>query len=181
MILSDREILRAVEDGEIRIVPFNKENLGPCSVDLTLSDKFFVFKKGTVVDPKSPGSINETADLVDTGRDAFLIEPGQFVLARTEERLAISKGLAAVLEGRSSVARMGIVVHAAGLVNPGSGMKKPVPMVLEIFCQNISPVRLYPGMKIVQIIFHRLSSPSEVGYDDRKESKFVSQEGPDLL
>jgi len=96
-------------------------------------------------------------------------------LAKTNERIAISKDLAATLEGRSSVARKGIVVHAAGLVNPGSGLRDPVPLVLEVFCQNTSPVKLHPGMRIVQIIFHQLTSETTRGYDEREDSRFVGQ------
>ncbi|HIE23898.1 MAG TPA: dCTP deaminase [Candidatus Korarchaeota archaeon] len=181
MILSDRDILSAMERGEIKIVPFDRSMLGPCSVDLTLSSRFRLFKPGTIVDPESLDSVDRGAELIDTGGKPFLISPGQFVLGRTREKIAISKSLAAVLEGRSSIARLGVIVHAAGLVNPGSGLKKPVPMILEIFCENTSPVKLYPGMKIVQILFHRLTSPASVGYDERDSSLFVEQREPSLL
>lgn len=175
MILSDREILEAVKKGKIHIYPFKKENVGPCSVDLTLSSQFKIFKKNTVVSANSIEDIERNTVSIDTKNKPFTIEPGQFVLGKTREKIAISKDLAATLEGRSSIARFGIVVHAAGLVNPGSGLKNPVPQVLEVFCQNSSPVKLHPGMKIVQMIFHRLTSESRQGYDERKSSKFVGQ------
>ena len=181
MILSDRDILSAMERGEIKIIPFDTSMLGPCSVDLTLSSKFRLFKPGTIVDPRSLESVDKSAELIDTKGEPFLISPGQFVLGCTREKIAISKNLAAVLEGRSSIARLGVIVHAAGLVNPGSGLKEPVPMILEIFCENTSPVKLYPGMKIVQILFHRLTSPASVGYDERKTSLFVEQKEPGFL
>ncbi len=181
MILSDRDILSAIERGEIKIDPFDINMLGPCSVDLTLSSKFRLFRPGTIVDPMSLESVERGAELIDTKGEPFLISPGQFVLARTREKIAISKRLAAVLEGRSSIARLGVIVHAAGLINPGSGLKKPVPMILEIFCENTSPVKLYPGMRIVQIMFLKLSSPAKVGYDERPSSLFVEQKEPGLL
>jgi len=173
MILPDHEIIEAIKKGEIKIVPFNPKNVGPCSVDLTLADEFVVFKKGAVIDPLDVESIKKGAILAKTHNGPFLLKPGQFVLARTAEKIALSKRYAATLEGRSSIARLGIVVHAAGLVNPGTGLNEPKPLVLEIFCQNSSPVKLYPGMKIVQIIFHRLSSEASVGYDERKNSIFA--------
>jgi len=111
----------------------------------------------------------------------FIIKPGQFILGRTQEKIGIPKDLAGILEGRSSVARIGIMVHAAGLLNPGAGMKAPMPIILEIFCQNSSPVKLYPGMGIAQLMFNKLSSPVTVGYDERENSKFSGQEDPILF
>ena len=173
MILPDHEILEAIKKKEIIIIPFNPENLGPCSVDLTLADEFVIFKEGLIVDPMNPKSIEQGISIIRTNGKPFILKPGQFVLARTHEKIALSKKYAATLEGRSSIARLGIVVHAAGLVNPGTGLLKPKPLVLEIFCQNNSPVKLYPGMRIVQIIFHRLTSEVKTGYDERKKSVFV--------
>ncbi|MDK2463866.1 MAG: dCTP deaminase [Candidatus Korarchaeota archaeon] len=179
--MSDVEIREALKSGDIRIDPFDPDSLGPCSVDLRLDTLFRVFGGDGEVDPRRLETVDRGARLVDTGGEPFTLQPGQFVLARTVERIAISKGLAAFLEGRSSVARMGVIVHAAGLVNPGTGMTKPVPVVLEIFNENVVPVRLYPGMRIVQIIFMRLGRPASAGYDERPSSKFVSQEEPSLL
>jgi len=170
-----------LKSGEISIDPLDWESIGPCSVDLRLDSVFRVFKGDGVVDPRRLETVDRGAEFVDTRGEPFTLQPGQFVLARTIERVAISKSLAAFLEGRSSVARMGIIVHAAGLVNPGTGMKRPVPVVLEIFNENVVPVKLYPGMKIVQIIFIRLGSPSSIGYDERPGSRFVNQEEPSLL
>jgi len=168
MILPDHEIIEAIERGEIRIIPFNPKNVGPCSVDLTLADEFVIFKQGSVIDPLNVESIKRGIVLAKTNNKPLLLKPGQFVLARTAEKVVLSKKYAATLEGRSSIARLGIVVHAAGLVNPGTGLREPKPLVLEIFCQNSSPVKLYPGMKIVQIIFHKLSSEASIGYDERE-------------
>jgi dCTP deaminase len=179
--MSDREILKAVEKGEVSITPFSaKEMLGPCSVDLHLLDEFRVFKMGRVVDPKGDYSNEEVTELIITKGQPFIIAPGQFTLASTVEKIAISKGIAATLEGRSSIARLGIMVHAAGLVNPGTGLTKPSRLTLEVSCQNSSPIKLYPGMKIVQIIFHRLGEPAGTGYDERKSSKFVGLDQPSI-
>jgi len=172
MILSDREIIEAIKKGEIIIDPFSRENVGPCSVDLTLADEFVVFKEGGMIDPANPRTLGENIHVIKTSGKPFILKPKQFVLAMTREKIGVSKNLAATLEGRSSIARLGIVVHAAGLVSPGSGMIHPKPLVLEVFSQNSSEVKLYPGMRIVQVIFHRLSKPAELGYDEHPKSTY---------
>lgn len=176
MILPDFKIVELIENKEITINPFNKENVGPCSVDLHLGNIFSVFKMGIVVDPKDRESINSAIDsILVKNDDFFVISPGQFVLASTIESIKIPKYIAATLEGLSSVARLGITVHAAGLVNAGTGIKSPTTLTLEISCQNSSPVKLYPGMRIVQIIFHRLENGAKMGYDERKSSRYIGQ------
>ncbi|RLE64446.1 MAG: dCTP deaminase [Thermoprotei archaeon] len=172
MILSDEEILEAVKKGEIIIDPFSRENVGPCSVDLTLADEFVVFKEGGVIDPADPKTLGKNIHVVKTNGKPFVLKPKQFILAMTREKIGVSKNLAATLEGRSSIARLGIVVHAAGLVSPGSGMIHPKPLVLEVFSQNSSEVKLYPGMRIVQVIFHKLSKPATLGYDEHPKSTY---------
>ncbi len=181
MILSDTEIVKAIESGEIRIIPFKREMLGPCSVDLSLDSVFGIFKTSRTVDPENHRSVEENLEIINTEDKPYIIKPGEFILARTRERVAISKSLAATLEGKSSIARLGLVVHAAGLVNPGTGLSEPVPLVLEIFCQNRSPVVLHPGMGIIQIIFHRLGEPASIGYDERPSSRFSGRKGLRLI
>ncbi len=167
---------------EIIINPFKKENVGPCSIDLMLGNSFKLFNvEIDSVDPKSLEDAENNTILIRKEGKPFIIKPGQFVLGRTQEKIGIPKHLAGILEGKSSIARMGIMVHAAGLLNPGAGMKTPMPIILEIFCQNSSPVKLYPGMGIVQLMFHKLSSPATIGYDERKSSKFSGQEDPMLF
>jgi dCTP deaminase len=179
--MSDEEILQAMDAGEILIEPFSPEEmLGPCSVDLHLLDEFLVFEVGRVIDPKEDNTSNQVTQLIKTDGKPFIIAPGQFILASTVERITLSKSIAGTLEGRSSIARLGIIVHAAGLVNAGTGIVKPSRLTLEVSCQNSSPVKLYPGMKIVQIIFHRLGGKATVGYDERKSSRFVGQDKPVL-
>ena len=172
MILSDVEIVEAIKRKEIIVEPFVEENVGPCSIDLTLSDEFAVFKEGKVIDPQKPETLRESIEIVKTNDKPFMLKPKQFVLAMTREKIGVSKNIAATLEGRSSIARLGIVVHAAGLVSPGSGMLYPKPLILEVFSQNVSSVKLYPGMRIVQVIFHRLSQPAATGYDEHPRSTY---------
>ena len=172
MILSDVDILESLKRKEIVIDPLNTELVGPCSVDLRLSDKFVIFKSKSLIDPYDFHTLENAVEIIETKGRPFILMPKQFVLAYTLEKIAISKSLAATLEGRSSIARLGIVVHAAGLVSPGSGMLVPKPLVLEVFSQSDTPVKLYPGMRIVQIIFHRLTSPVSMGYDEDPRSSY---------
>ena len=175
MILSDIDIKKYIERGEIVIDPLSPENIGSCSVDLTLSDTFLVFEGVDIIDPQKFNDLKRSTKTIKTNGKPFTINPHQFILAMTREKIAISKQLAATLEGRSSIARLGLIVHAAGLVNPGTGILQPKPLVLEVFCENTAPIKLYPGMKIVQIIFHKLTTPASKGYDERKESQFAAQ------
>ena len=171
-ILSRNDIYKAIANGEISIDPYNPDLVGPCSVDLHLSSKFSLFRTGIIV---SPGTHNHT-EAIDTKGEPFFLSPGHFVLASTKERISLSKKYAATLEGRSYVARMGVVVHAAGLVNPGTGTEHPTTLTLEI--HSSMPVYLHPGMGIVQIIFHELKTEASIGYDERKESKYIGLDAP---
>ncbi len=181
MILAREDIIEALNNKEIQIIPFKGEaQIGPCSIDLHLSDKFTVFKTGNVLSPGNTALMQANLKNICTSGHSFLLSPSQFILASTQEKIVISKGLAATLEGRSSIARMGVVVHAAGLVNPGTGLEKPTTLTLEIFCQANQPVELLPGIPIVQIIFHRLTRQTSIGYDERVGSRYVGLEHPKL-
>jgi dCTP deaminase len=179
-MLSDVDIEKAMKEGSIAIDPFKPDSLGPCSIDLRLDSVFRIYNPGTPIDFENRESLDKDTKLVDTEGKPFMILPGQFILGQTIERISISSGFAALLEGRSSVARLGIIVHAAGLVNPGTGSKKPGKLTLEIYCENLSPVLLRPEMPIVQIMFIPLSSPAKRGYDKRTESRYVGQDSPDV-
>ncbi|MFW9996379.1 MAG: dCTP deaminase [Candidatus Odinarchaeota archaeon] len=181
-MLSRRDIIEEIESGDISIDPFDVNSVGPCSVDLHLSDRFTVFKTGTLIRTKDRTitSLRKVTELVDTNNEPFLLSPGQFILASTVERIAISKRFAAYLEGKSSNARLGIIVHAAGLVNPGTGLKKPTTLTLEIFCMVNSTIELVPGMGIIQISFHELKTPADIGYDEREKSRYVGLTNPRL-
>ncbi|UCE09190.1 MAG: dCTP deaminase [Candidatus Thorarchaeota archaeon] len=180
MILSDNEILKAIDEGRIFIDPYDSDLVGPCSVDLRLDSVFRVYDSGPTVDFRSKGALDQSTRIVDTGGAPFEIRPGQFILGQTIENLSVSSDLAGILEGKSSVARLGIIVHAAGLVNPGTGTVKPGKLTLEVYCMNVNPVFLYPGMQIVQIMFMPLTGPARVSYDKRESSRYVGQQEPDI-
>lgn len=174
MILSYQDILAAIEAREIIITPYDESAVGPCSIDLKLGDTFLVFHHGRLFRPNDRKAILKNSEVFRIENDeSFLLSPNQFVLASTLEKISISKKYAATLQGKSSIARLGIVVQAAGLVNPGTGLKDPTTLTLEIAHQANSPVELVPGMPIIQIIFHQLTSESDVGYDDRERSMYI--------
>ncbi|MFX0212386.1 MAG: dCTP deaminase [Candidatus Hodarchaeota archaeon] len=179
MILSHQDILAAIKAQEIYISPFDETAVGPCSVDLKLGNTFLVFHHGRLFRPNDRNAILKNTEIYRIGtNESFLLSPNQFVLASTLEKIAISKKYAATLEGKSSIARLGIVVQAAGLVNPGTGLKDPTTLTLEIAHQANSPVELIPGMPIIQILYHRLTSETEMGYDDREKSKYIGLNEP---
>lgn len=181
MILAREDIIVALEKKEIQILPLKSQAaIGPCSVDLHLSGHFTVFKTGNVLSPGNHAQTTANIEDINTGDHPFLLSPGQFILASTQEKIAVSKSLAATLQGRSSIARMGVVVQAAGLVNPGTGLEKPTTLTLEVFCQANQPVELVPGIAIIQIIFHKLTRETSVGYDERDGSQYVGLESPRL-
>ncbi|MFX0052782.1 MAG: dCTP deaminase [Candidatus Hodarchaeota archaeon] len=179
MILSHQDILAAIQAQEIYISPFDETAVGPCSVDLKLGNTFLVFHHGRLFRPNDRHSILKNTEIYRIEKnESFLLSPNQFVLASTLEKIAISKKYAATLEGKSSIARLGIVVQAAGLVNPGTGLKDPTTLTLEIAHQANSPVELVPGMPIIQILYHKLTSETEIGYDDREKSKYIGLNEP---
>jgi len=188
LILGRNDIIDEIKKENIKIDPLDFNSIGPCSIDLHLSDKFTVFKTGTLIrmgtlirsDESTDTNQRNLTELIDTKNEPFFLSPGQFILASTIEKISISKRFAGYLEGKSSNARLGIIVHAAGLVNPGTGLEKPTTLTLEIFCMVNSTVELVPGMGIIQMSFHELKTPAEIGYDERDGSKYVGLSNPRL-
>lgn len=176
MILSDRDIIRLIRKGTLIIEPFNREFVQPSSLDVTLDSKVRVFDNHDVafVDVKK---ISDPSRLVELGNGgSFIIHPGDFILASTVERITMPTDVAAKIEGRSSLGRLGLVIHAtAGYVDPGfSGH-----LTLEI--SNISrlPIKLYSDMRIGQIAFIKMSSPVLKPYGSPElRSKYQGQRDP---
>ena len=177
MILSDRDIRAALEAGRIVIDPFVPDAVQPSSVDLHLGNRFRVFRNNrtAVIDPREEQP--ELTELVEiAGDEPFILHPNEFVLGATFERVALPDDLVARLEGKSSLGRLGLLIHStAGYVDPGwEGT-----LTLELSNVANLPIKLYDGMKIGQISFQRLSSAVEVGYGDaRIGSKYRGQTDP---
>jgi dCTP deaminase len=177
MILSDRDIRAEIEAGRIVVDPYLPDAVQPSSVDLHLGNRFRVFRNNrtAVIDPRADQP--ELTELVEiTGDEPFILHPGEFVLGATFERVALPDDLVARLEGRSSLGRLGLMIHStAGYVDPGwEGT-----LTLELSNAANLPIKLYDGMKIGQISFQRLSSPAETPYGDaRIGSRYRGQTDP---
>jgi dCTP deaminase len=180
MILSDRDIKRAIADGSIRIDPFPDLDvaLGSCSIDFRLGNTFMVFEHSSYsyIDPRQPQSIGEgMRTIVVPDGERFIMQAGDFALASTIESLELADHLVARLEGRSSIARLGITVHStAAVFEPGwIGTA-----TMELSNLGRMAVALYPGMRICSFTFEQLSSPAEVPYRAKAGNKYAGQIQP---
>lgn len=182
MILSDRDIRQAIEDGRITVETDQQEmfqHIHASSMDMRLGNVFKLYEhsKFSVLDPKMPESFagNMRTITVEDG-EPFIVQPGEFVLGVTQERISLPDDLVARVEGRSSLGRLGIIVHStAGFVDPGfSGT-----ITLEISNLNRLPVALYPGMRVCQLAFEVMSSPADTPYHKKPHSKYQHQQLPE--
>ncbi len=178
-VLSDRDIKKAIRTGRLKITGINPKKITVASVDLSLGREFRVFKHSEVthIDTKK-GIREELTELIKIPKGkSFTMHPGEFVLATTKEKIKLPNDLMARLDGRSSLGRLGIVIHStAGSIDPG------FEGTLTLEMTNISklPVVLWPGLKVCRLTFETLTSPSEKPYNKRKESKYSHQKGPML-
>lgn len=180
MILSDGDIRKALKEKRIEITPtpdFSTQ-LGSCSIDLRLGDTFRVFEhsKYSFIDPSKKDFSNEiTREIKIKKGDVFMMQPGDFVLAVTLEKVKIPPDLMGRLEGRSSLGRLGIVVHStASIFDPGWDGKP----VLELGNLGRMAVSLTVGMRICAMTFEELSSPAETPYTSKKFAKYKFQDTP---
>jgi dCTP deaminase len=177
MILSDRTIREEIANGRIVIEPFDPECVQPSSVDLHVDSQFRVFANSRYpyIDVKRP--MPDLTDLVEVKEEEpFILHPGEFVLGSTRERVGIPDDLVARLEGKSSLGRLGLLIHStAGYVDPGwDGY-----LTLELSNVANLPITIYPGMKIGQISFFRLTSSADRPYGSKETgSKYQGQRGP---
>ena len=175
MILSDRDIRRALAEGRIAVDPADglDARLGPDSIDFRLGDTFLVFERNTqpYIDPRRPETAAGATRTVRLAPgEPFIIHPHELVLAGTLERLRLADDIVARLEGRSSLGRLGIIVHStASLFHPGWDG----PATMELGNLGIMPVALYPGMRICAFTFEPLSSPAERPYGSAATHKYV--------
>ena len=180
MILSDADLQRRLESGDLVIEPIDDPDMQiqPASIDLRLGPEFLEFQR-TNIPCIHPNSAEEVDDYVSrtyvNDDDEFILHPGDFVLGTTKERVEIPDDLVAHVEGRSSLGRLAIVVHAtAGLCDPGYQGQ----ITLELSNLGAAPVALSPGMRISQLTFTELSSPADRPYGAGRGSKYQDQVGP---
>jgi dCTP deaminase len=177
VVLSDRTIERLIGEGRIGIDPYDPELLQPSSVDVRVDRFFRVFHNARYpyIDVKEPQE--ELTELVEiAGEQAFILHPGEFVLGSTLERIVLPDDLVARLEGKSSLGRLGLLIHStAGFIDPGFDGH----VTLELSNVANLPITIYHGMKIGQISFVQLSEPAEKPYGSGDlGSKYQGQTGP---
>jgi dCTP deaminase len=177
VVLSDRTIARLIGEGRIVIDPYDDALLQPSSVDVRVDRFFRVFHNARYpyIDVKEPQE--ELTELVEiAGEQAFILHPGEFVLGSTLERIVLPDDLVARLEGKSSLGRLGLLIHStAGFIDPGFDGH----VTLELSNVANLPITIYHGMKIGQISFVQLSEPAEKPYGSGElGSKYQGQTGP---
>ena len=177
MLLSDRDIRAELDSGRVGLEPYDPAMIQPSSVDVRLDRFFRLFDnhKYPFIDPAEDQP--ELTRLVETSPDSpFILHPGEFVLGSTYETVTLPDDLAARLEGKSSLGRLGLLTHStAGFVDPGfSGH-----VTLELSNVATLPIKLWPGMKIGQLCFIRTSSPVENPYGSGAYgNRYLGQRGP---
>jgi len=176
MILSDRSIREAIESGRLKVDPYDPSLIQPASLDVRLDNRFLVFRntKRPYIDVKEPAE--GLMELIEVGPDEpMYLHPREFILASTIESITLPDDLVARLEGRSSLGRLGIVIHStAGFIDPAFEGH----VTLEISNMANLPVTLYPGMRIGQLSFSRLTTASERPYGPGRGSKYSGQTLP---
>ena len=177
VLLSDRDIRAELQAGRVVLDPLDSEMIQPASIDVRLDRWFRLFDnhRYPVIDPAQPQG--DLTHLVDVGPDEpFVLHPGEFVLGSSFERITLPDDIAARLEGKSSLGRFGLLTHStAGFIDPGFTGH----VTLELSNTATMPIKLWPGMKVGQLCFFRLSSPAEAPYGQGASgSRYQGQRGP---
>lgn len=178
-MLSDHDIRKAIALGELDIDPLELANIQPASIDLRLADEFLQLPPadelfGGYIDPLAPPTEQLQRCKAESGH-CFPLRPGGFALASTVEVVTLSSSLAGVVAGKSSLARVGLIVESAGFVDPSwSGQ-----LTLELANLTDRTIMLTPNMLIAQLVVHRLDSPAQNPYGSRRlRSHYMGQRGP---
>jgi dCTP deaminase len=177
VLLSDRDIRSAIDDKRVVLEPFDPDMIQPSSIDVRLDRFFRVFENHRYphIDP-AEDQPELTRSVEPSADEPFILHPGEFVLGSTYEVVTLPDDIAARLEGKSSLGRLGLLTHStAGFIDPGfSGH-----VTLELSNVATLPIKLWPGMKIGQLCFFRLTTPAEAPYGSaRYGSRYQGQRGP---
>jgi dCTP deaminase len=191
MILSDRDIRKFIQSGEIGIQTSDQtsnekfqqtviQNIGPSSLDLRLGKHFKLYEqtKCPILDPANPETFKNCSRSIELKKnEPFIVQPNDFALGVTLEYIQLPVNLVARVEGRSSLGRLGIIIHStAGFVDPGFAGT----ITLEITNINRMPVALYAGMRVCQLAFEILTTPAEIDYAAKKTQKYQNQIFPEI-
>ncbi len=170
MILSDKRLKKLLKDGEIVVEPLNDFQIQPSSIDLRLGNEFLIYKDNIELIDVSDKNINNYLEkIVVKDEEGFVIQPKQFVLATTLEYIKLPNYITAFVEGRSSLGRLGLFIENAGWVDAGFEGN----ITLEFFNANSRPLKIYPKMRICQLVFSEMNEPAEKGY----RGKYLGQKG----
>ncbi|MFC1653952.1 dCTP deaminase [Patescibacteria group bacterium] len=174
MFLADKDIVEAIKTKRVKMSPYKRDQVGSVAYDLRLHNNFLVFHNHSTaaIDVKKPFDVTERKKVRKNGW--FVIHPGEFILGSTLEVVGLPDDLIGILEGRSSLGRLGLIVHAtAGMVKPGFVGH----LTLEM--SNISklPIKLYPGMRIGQIAFSEMKSKADAKESEHTK-RYLNQEAP---
>ncbi len=191
MLLNDKKIKEYIKSGKIVVDPFDENLVGPSSLDIRIGFKFRVFKTINmevldimnynddvlyrIEDKNYTIHVGKYSDLyiLKNENTPIVIHPGEFILASVYEYIRLPKNIAAQIHGRSSIGRLGLLIHtSAGWIDPGYGGH----LTLEIINVNKFPIKIYPLTKVGQIVFYEIEDV-EIPYDQRKSSKYMNEEG----
>jgi dCTP deaminase len=170
MILVDWQLLDRIERGHISIDPYDKNLVQPNSIDIRLGNHFVWYKPGSeIIDPYDKDSV--VADVEETHADFFILDPGRFVLAETLECIGLPDNIVATIEGKSSIARLGVTLHqTGGWID--AGVRGTI--TLEMCNVNTRPVKIYAGMPIGQLVFYT-TERAENPYYKKGDAKYLDQ------
>ena len=177
MLLSDRDLREAIDTGRLGVTPYDKAMLQPASIDVRLDRSFRVFENHRYAHIDPAIEQPDLTRLVEPAEgEAFVLHPGEFVLASTYERVTLADDLAARLEGKSSLGRLGLITHStAGFIDPGFTGH----VTLELGNMATLPILLWPGMKVGQLCVIQMTGPAEFPYGSAERgSRYQGQRGP---
>ena len=173
MILSDRDIKARLARGDLSVAPLENPEvqIQPANVDLRLGNRFRVFRISSTpfIDTRDSVKKEYTEELIVSDNERFIVHPGEFILASVKEYIKLPADLMGAVDGRSSLGRVGLVVHStSATINPGWEGE----LVLEMTNIGKMPVAIYPNQRIAKLVLHQLSSPAERPYQSHAEAKY---------
>ena len=169
MILNDKTIKQYIQEGKLIIDPLEENQIQPSSVDLKLGDEFLIYPDSIEVLDVRDKNLSAKLDLVKVDDSGFIIQPKHFILATTVEYVKLADNLTAFVEGRSSLGRLGLFIENAGWVDAGFEGN----ITLEFYNANTRPIKIYPNMRICQLVFAEMKGKAEKPY----RGKYQGQRG----
>ena len=178
MMLSNEDIKRVIKEGQLSMTPYSEKWIRSSGITMHLGPELLKLAPGHVVDVKKPGS-PPTEPITITMDSPYLLQPGEFVLGATYQEVTVGSSLGFMIEGRSTLARVGLtIVQTAMLVYPGHAGR---PVTLELANHGPNPILLYPRMKIARVVLFELKSPSSERYDDKGKYRVQNSVGAPIF